>query len=338
MDEDVRATEHRTVADVLGELDEELREGTGAELTHSALGYPILDDILGGGTRPGDLMLVGGTPGVGKTIATLHWARNMAITGHDVIYVCYEHEPTDLLVRLISLELGEIPGVDREEVEKLRLRLEDAAKTPGVGLADLFSEGQIAEDVRGAITRYGPRLHLVRGSGAHTGVDELEQLITDDSLESPVLFVDYLQKVAVRPEPEVESEKVTRVVEALKDLALRHKIPVVSVVAATLEGLKVRRMRMHHFRGSSALMYEADIAIVLNEKVNAVSKVHLAYDPLRAKTFRDWAVFSIEKNRGGPNLLDVEFRKDFAHFRFDPEGDMVSDRLVDERLEPEESS
>jgi predicted AAA+ superfamily ATPase len=130
-------------------------------------------------------------------------------------------------------------------------------------------------------------------------------------------------------------EKVTRVVEALKDLALRRGLPIVSVVAATLEGLKVRRMRMHHFRGSSALMYEADIAVVLNEKVNAVSKVHLAYDPIRAKTFRDWAVFSIEKNRGGPNLLDVEFRKDFPHFRFDPEGDMVSDRLVDERLEPE---
>ena len=72
--------------------------------------------------------------------------------------------------------------------------------------------------------------------------------------------------------------------------------------------------------------------MILNDKFNTVSKVHLAYDPVRAETFRDYVVFTIEKNRGGPNLLDLEFKKDFLHFRFEPEGGLVAEKLVDERV------
>jgi replicative DNA helicase len=61
--------------------------------------------------------------------------------------------------------------------------------------------------------------------------------------------------------------------------------------------------------------------------------VHLSYDPIRSASFKDYVVISVEKNRGGPNLLDLEFRKDFSHFRFDPDGAFVSDKLVDERLD-----
>jgi hypothetical protein len=38
--------------------------------------------------------------------------------------------------------------------------------------------------------------------------------------DRPVVVVDYLQKVAVIPDPATEAEKVTRMAEALKDLAL----------------------------------------------------------------------------------------------------------------------
>src|SRR5437867_10962636 len=156
--------------------------------------------------------------------------------------------------------------------------------------------------------------------------------LKDDPSSNVVLFVDYLQKVAVHPEPPVESEKVTRTTEALKDLALTMKIPVVCVVAADKEGLKSRRLRLHHLRGSSALAYEADVALILNNKFDTVSKVHLAYDPVRAETFKDWVVFTIEKNRGGPNLLDIEFKKHFLHYRFNPDGGLVAEKLIAERV------
>jgi hypothetical protein len=75
--------------------------------------------------------------------------------------------------------------------------------------------------------------------------------------------------------------------------------------------------------------------MILNDKFAIVSKVHLAYDEVKAKSFKDKAIFSIEKNRGGPALIDLEFRKDFPHYRFDPVGAHVTERLVDERFHEE---
>ena len=43
------------------------------------LGFSPLDDLLNGGLRPGELMIIGGAAGVGKTIFGLQLARNVAL-------------------------------------------------------------------------------------------------------------------------------------------------------------------------------------------------------------------------------------------------------------------
>ncbi|MGH8875474.1 MAG: ATPase domain-containing protein [Acidimicrobiia bacterium] len=47
-------------------------------------GFEVLDRVLGGGIRTRDLTLVGGQPGIGKTISTLQWARRAAVEEADV--------------------------------------------------------------------------------------------------------------------------------------------------------------------------------------------------------------------------------------------------------------
>ena len=328
--------EPRTVAEVLTALDHDIKTGAAADLVPIATHFTPLDSVLGGGIRPGDVMLVGGTPGVGKTITTLQWARNMAIAGFTSLYACYEHEESALLGRLLALELGELPhSEDDSEAEKMRAGIQEvAAGASGRGLRDVLDSQELIAIAYERVESYADRLWLLKASGAYTGVPELENLVKKHIAlgDSVVLFVDYLQKVSVRPEPEDEAEKVTRITEALKDLALTHKVPIVCVVAADREGLKSRRLRLHHLRGSSALAYECDIAVLLNDKFNCVSKVHLAYDPVRAETFRNYAIFSVEKNRGGPGLVDLEFKKDFLYYRFDPTGGIVEERLIDERV------
>jgi replicative DNA helicase len=326
----------RTVATVLQDLDEEIKAGTALDLVPIPTQFTPLDSVLGGGVRPGDLLLIGGTPGVGKTIATLQWARNMALSGYTSLFVCYEHEDSALLGRLLALEIGELPhSEDDAEMEKLRLGIQEvAAGASGRGLRDVLDSHELIGRAYERVESYAERLWLLKASSAHHGTPELEQLVGEHLAlgEALVLFVDYLQKVAVRPEPTDEAEKVTRITEALKDMALRYRVPIISVVAADREGLKSRRLRLHHLRGSSALAYEADIAILINDKFNCVSKVHLAYDPVRAESFRNYAVFSVEKNRGGPGLVDLEFQKDFLYYRFDSVGGVVQERLVDERI------
>jgi replicative DNA helicase len=74
------------------------------------------------------------------------------------------------------------------------------------------------------------------------------------------------------------------------------------------------------------------VLLVLSEKYDIVARQHLVYDLNRAEGFRDWVILTIEKNRNGRGGLDLEFRKLFGESRFDPEGQVVSERLIDERV------
>ena len=107
------------------------------------------------------------------------------------------------------------------------------------------------------------------------------------------------------------------------------EVPVVALAASDREGLVSRRLRLHHLRGSTALAHESDVAILMNEKAVSVSKSHLAFDPVRAEQFKRWVVFSVEKNREGTPNMNLEFRKDLANYRFDPDGGFVAEAFVD---------
>jgi replicative DNA helicase len=145
--------------------------------------------------------------------------------------------------------------------------------------------------------------------------------------EPCVVFVDYVQKVPVRPAPATECERVGLVVEALKELALDQRLPVVAISSADRAGLTARRLHLHHFHGSAALAYEADVVVVLNEKIDIVSRAHVAYSAGRIGEFRRQVVFSIEKNRNGMSDVDLEFVTEFGSYRFDPQGRRVAERL-----------
>jgi hypothetical protein len=144
--------------------------------------------------------------------------------------------------------------------------------------------------------------------------------------------VDFLQKVPSLPESEDEGQRVTRVVQGLKDMALATGTAVVAIVAAEKDALDGRRLRPHHFRGSSALIYEADIILVFNNKYQIVSKTNIEYNLYKAQELHNWIVCSIEKNRSGRNLLDLEFRKQFEFACFNPIGAKVEQQLVGDRV------
>ena len=151
--------------------------------------------------------------------------------------------------------------------------------------------------------------------------------------KSPLVVIDYLQKVLVPGGSELEEERVTKIVEGLKDLALEIEVPVLAIVAADKEGLITgRRLRVHNLRGSSALAYEADIVLIMNDKYDVVARHHLVYDVGNAERFRNWVIVTIEKNRSGLDKIDLEFRKRFEQGRFEIAGNAVAEQLVDERV------
>ena len=99
-------------------------------------------------------------------------------------------------------------------------------------------------------------------------------------------------------------------------------------------GRGVHQVTLHlfHLRGSSALDYECDIALIMNNKYHILSKEHVAFNPYQARQYRDWVVFTIEKNRAGRAMQDMEFQLHAPYFAFDPRGQRVQQQLIDDKI------
>jgi len=76
----------RTAIDVLNDVRDKVATGELADYEPIPLGLAPLDRMLGGGIRPGELMLIGGAQGTGKTTMALQMARNVAASGQGGIY------------------------------------------------------------------------------------------------------------------------------------------------------------------------------------------------------------------------------------------------------------
>jgi replicative DNA helicase len=333
----------RSALDVLNDVREKVATGELADYEPIPLGMAPLDRMLGGGLRPGELMLIGGAQGTGKTTLALQMAPNIAASGQAyVLYVNFEHDDADMLNRLMAMESA-LPNLPNTKPSTGAIKITDVrsevirswARGTDDEPVDLATNPKLKPAID-RIARYGNNLYLLRGSATASTVENLRDLITMHRAQSGerrmVLIVDYLQKVPQIPEPDTESEKVTFVVNGLKDIALAEKVPTIAIVAADKEGLKAARLRNHHLRGSSAINYEADVILIINEKYNIVAKVNIEFNPYQAQRFRDWVVVSVEKNRSGADNVDVEFHKHFDFSCFDPTGRPVQEKLIEERL------
>ncbi|MGH2468049.1 MAG: DnaB-like helicase C-terminal domain-containing protein [Candidatus Limnocylindrales bacterium] len=330
----------RSALDVLINLNDVVTSGKSGQFQPVPLGFTPLDKTIGGGIRGGELLLMGGAQGTGKTTMALQMARNVASGGQaNVLYVCFEHDEEYLLNRLISMEsaLAHLPHkTGAVKVQDVRQEILGTWMSEGTMSGQQLANNPRLRPSLDRLARYGQNLFLMRGSQTASTVDNLRTLVRQhqDLSGDRRLFVivDYLQKVPVIPEPSSETEKVTVVVNGLKDLALTEDVPMISIVAADKEGLKASRLRNHHLRGSSAINYEADIIVILNEKYNIVAKVNIEFNPYQAQRFRDWIVLTVEKNRGGQDNVDLEFEKHFEFACFDPNGRTVQEKLIEERL------
>ena len=326
-----------TLAQVMLDVEQEAAAGGVERLQPLPTGFSPLDDILNGGLHAGELLVIGGPFGVGKTIWALQAARNLVRSdpGAAAMYVCYEHDRAHLLPRLLCLESAEAGYKD--DALTLR-RLNDLAlgATPGQGLIGRLRHMPRYAPIVEAVESYAGRLILARASGDHTTLDEVRRWASEALQAGPgrlLVVVDYLQKVPVaHGELTPETEVTTYLTQGLKELAMALDVAVIAVAASDRIGLKTPRMRLSDLRGSSALQYEADVGLILNNKYAILSREHMIYNLSAAEAMRNWVVISVEKNRAGRNAVDMEFALDAAHFRMVASGDFVRDRLVDEKV------
>jgi len=326
-----------SVGEVLQEADRLLGTGRRAAPSVVPTGFALLDTYLGGGLRAGELCLLGGPQGLGKTAFVLQVARNAAAAGDAAVILSFEHDTTTLLERLVAIEAGDRLGVDGLPLRRVRDALEGGGVQGAGTLEERLSASPGGAEAVAALRARSERLLLHASAGSRTGLGEIREVVAAAVARTgqvPLVVIDYLQKV--NAEAPGEDERIAVVVTGLKDLALEHDVPVLAVVSADKEGLGAgRRLRAQHLHGPTALAYEADVLLMMNEKYDVVARHHLVYDSRAIDRFRSYVVITIEKNRSGLAKIDLQLRKRLEQSRFERDAEVVPEELVDERLHPE---
>jgi replicative DNA helicase len=320
-----RSTAVVTAAEAFGLAEARAWTGQGTSRTWPT-GFTPLDGLLGGGLQAGDLALVAGPQGTGKTTMALQVARNVCAAGGEAVYLCYEHSPEQLFEKLLVMEMALHGGPLAPSHEEVRRRLSSGRSGLGEAIGDLHGAPEGLASLEG----WSPRLHLVGARGDVTGLQEVREL-AGRTQGTPLVVVDYLQKVYAGDLVD-EDVRVSRIATGLKDLALELECPVVAVAAVDRAGLDARRIRARHLKGSVTLAYEADVVLVLQDKFDIVARQHLVYDLAGAQDHHRWVVCSVEKNRHGRDHGALEFHKRLTHAHLDPNGRLVEQELVDERV------
>jgi DNA repair protein RadA/Sms len=173
-----------------------LRKVEAPSVARLRTGIGELDRVLGGGLVPGSLVLLGGSPGIGKSTLTAMALGNLAASGARTLYVSGEESAAQ--VRLRAERLGEgaldVPVIAETAVEAVAATLEaeppqvcvvDSIQTMRAGEGDGMpgSVGQVRE-ATGALMEVAKRLGIavvlvghVTKEGSLAGPRALEHLV-----------------------------------------------------------------------------------------------------------------------------------------------------------------
>jgi DNA repair protein RadA/Sms len=83
-----------------------LTEVKKTDLNRSLTNIPELDRVLGGGMVPGQVVLIAGEPGIGKSTLLTQLANQVAVNKKRVLYVCGEESASQVAVRAQRLSIN----------------------------------------------------------------------------------------------------------------------------------------------------------------------------------------------------------------------------------------
>ncbi len=226
-------------------------------------GIPDLDDALQL-IGPGDLVILGARPSVGKTAAAVQIGRHTAAAGNGVLFCSLEMAPEAISLRLVAQEAG-IPfvGLAANQLEvggwqKASQALEIVSRMP-LSIAD--AGGYNPAQIRAAATKF-------KASLARVG------------LSLSVIVVDYLQIIVPPKSDNNRSREIAAISGALKAMAKGLNVVVIglSQLSRALENRQDKRPALSDLRESGAIEQDADSVILLHrpEKHPSVAEMVIA--------------------------------------------------------------
>lgn len=244
----------------------------------SQTGFPSIDRWLGGGVRAGDLVVLGGDVGSGKSSLALAMALRMAQAGVKVAFLSGEMSMERVMERALAIE-------GRARIDDLRQgKLDDLARA-GVGAAAVRLRDQ------------SPRFEVLP-----FGLEGLSAAVS--GMDVQVLIVDPIQSLAGTSRS--QDEEVAAAVRFLKSMAVERDVCIVTT--AHLPAWTPRpdaRPVLEDFGAMGAVKQTADVVLALyrEEMYAPANGVEGATEVL------------VRKNRNGSTgYVDLYFYKQWLRF------------------------
>lgn len=249
-------------------------------LTGIPTGLTQLDGITGG-WQPGDLIILAGRPGMGKTAALLHFARTAALDrGHQTAVFSLEMPTLQLMQRMVA---SEVPGYSNSDLRRGNL--------PG-GFDQVTHLRQQAQRLK----THGHSLHLDDTPGL--SIQQLRAKCARLHAQYPLslVLVDYIQLMRGDTKGNREQE-VGSISRGLKELAKELNVPVIALSQLSRDVEKrggEKRPMLSDLRESGSLEQDADCIIFLWR-----GEYYKITEYEDGTSTRDTVLFDVAKHRNG---------------------------------------
>ncbi|HOW17385.1 MAG TPA: replicative DNA helicase, partial [bacterium] len=212
-------------------------------------GYKDLDDIISGGFRPGQLVIIAARPSMGKSALALNMAKNAALLH-------------DKKVMVFSLEMGKEEVLNRFMASEARINVSN------------INSGKIDESEWAKFTNAGEKLSesfifVDDTSGLTPGEirSKCRRIKSREGLD--LILIDYLQlmRTGSSSKSQNREQEVSEISRTLKSIAKELGVPVVALSQLNREvdkrASENKRPQLSNLRESGAIEQDADIIIFI---------------------------------------------------------------------------
>jgi replicative DNA helicase len=258
-------------------------------LTGVPSGYPDIDKLTSG-FQPGELVIIGGRPSMGKSAFAVNIAENAAVRFKiPVAIFSLEMSEQQLVQRLLASQ-GDVPlyrlrsgGLAREDWPRL------------ISAASLLSSAPIWIDDSAA-----PTVLEIRA--------KCRRLRSEQKLG--LVLIDYLQMIRPFGRAENRVQEISQITRALKALSKELEVPVIALSqlsrASEQRAGTDKRPQLSDLRESGSVEQDADVVMFVYRE-----EYYKRDDP----TLKGRATIILAKQRNGPvGDIDMTFESEYTKF------------------------
>lgn len=226
-------------------------------------GIPLLDKYLGGGAKPGNLLVVMAPVGYGKSMLLVHFGAEAWRRGRNVFHYSFENSVRETMARYAA-NITQTPWHAIDEAAKTYLEQMNL-DVEGVDMDILKQHIPEIQEMFDTEEQVGSYIGITKRIGSITTAKDLESDILASAEEFDVkpdlIIVDYGDLMAPHRKGDNQFENEGQVFAELRDLAEMFNVPVWTATQANREGAKAKRVKGTHIQASFQKLQKADVLI-----------------------------------------------------------------------------